>query len=562
LNCEKENDFEQETQIIDNSIPLETVSIDEAKNTLNSLILKSKSTANKSDENLVIVDPDWSTIKQDSMKYSDALLTHVKATFKNSNNNKTADILFIKVDEDVISVLYSTFPMHDDKEILYITELNGDFIDSYIVEDGLLIKRLFFTKEENSSQKQAKTQQRMDYPLGCEDIMNIVGSLNDIFGFSVSYCSGGGGNGGSYNIYGNFGTMSFDGITITATGADQRRNNSNQDNINQDCERSNCDDDQDTRGGGSNTTRIRTEADRQREMAARISAQKKKCKDKGMLYVKGECVVDTESPCPIEGMTRNSEGKCERPCPDGFVRGNGPRCVEEDQIINELTDPCAKGIFTELENGIFEEHPLKPEVQVTVSNPLTLNFSESILKLFNDSANTHLTIQNGNAGISNAFTVGATITIGDNYLENATQLSIARTMIHESVHAYLNGIYYNYPDFENKTFKDKLHKYAQDKGYTDMNTFHHNFMGQYIDAMAYSLYEWDKTYGTGGNLGWEYYQSMVYSGMFQVDPSGNIATEIDTFKELVPNASDRQAIADIILNEQNGNNDANGTECD
>tara|TARA_B110000116_G_C16355544_1_gene367378 strand:- start:85 stop:414 length:330 start_codon:yes stop_codon:yes gene_type:complete len=86
LNCEKENDFEQETQIIDNSIPLETVSIDEAKNTLNSLILKSKSTANKSDENLVIVDPDWSTIKQDSMKYSDALLTHVKATFKNSNN--------------------------------------------------------------------------------------------------------------------------------------------------------------------------------------------------------------------------------------------------------------------------------------------------------------------------------------------------------------------------------------------------------------------------------------------------------------------------------------------
>ena len=331
LNCEKENDFEQESQVIDNSIPLETVSIDEAKNTLNSLILKSKSTANKSDENLVIVDPDWSTIKQDSMKYSDALLTHAKATFKNSNNNKTADILFIKVDEEVISVLYSTFPMDEYKEILYITELNGDFIDSYIVEDGLLVKRLFFTKEENSSQKQAKTQQRMDYPLGCDDIMNIVDSLNDIFGFAVSSCSGAGGNGGSYNIYGNFGTMSFDGITITATGANQRRNNSNQDNINQDCETSNCDDDQDTRGGGSNTTRIRTEADRQREMAARIAAQEKKCKDKGMLYVKGECVIDTESPCPIEGMIRNNEGKCVKPCPDGFVRGDGVnslKCVK------------------------------------------------------------------------------------------------------------------------------------------------------------------------------------------------------------------------------------------
>ena len=213
------------------------------------------------------------------------------------------------------------------------------------------------------------------------------------------------------------------------------------------------------------------------------------------------------------------------------------------------------------QRGIFEDHPLKPEVQVPVSNPLTLNFSESILKLFNDSDNTHLIIQNGNTGNSNAYTAGATITIGDTYLANATQLSIARTMIHESVHAYLNGVYYSYPDFENKTFKEKLQKYAKDKGFTDMNTFHHNFMGQYVDAMAYSLYEWDKNYGTGGSLGWDYYQSMAYSGMFQVDPSGNIATEIDTFIELISNASDRQAKADIILNEQKGNNEAQGTEC-
>lgn len=86
-------------------------------------------------------------------------------------------------------------------------------------------------------------------------------------------------------------------------------------------------------------------------------------------------------------------------------------------------------------------------------------------------------------------------------------------------------------------------------------------MGQYIDAMAYSLYKWDKEYGTGGHLGWNYYKSMAYSGMFQVDPGGNIATEVVAFKELVPNANDRQAIADIIFNEQNGNNDAKGTEC-
>ena len=54
---------------------------------------------------------------------------------------------------------------------------------------------------------------------------------------------------------------------------------------------------------------------------------------------------------------------------------------------------------------------------------------------------------------------------------------------------------------------------------------------------------------------------MVYSGMFQVDPNGNTITEIDTFKELVPNAIDRQEIVDIILNKHHGNNDAKGTTC-
>jgi hypothetical protein len=366
------------------------------------------------------------------MKYSDALLTHVKATFKNSNNNKTADILFIKVDEDVISVLYSTFPMDDDKEILYITELNGDFIDSYIVEDGLLIKRLFFTKEENSSQKQAKTQQKMDYPLGCEDISDIVDSLYDILGFSVSSCSESGN--GTYSIYGNFGTMLFDGITITVTGADQRRNNSNQDNINQDCETSNCDDDQDNGGGGSTTnSNTRTERDRQREMAARIAAQEKKCKDKGMLYVKGECVVDTESPCPIEGMTRNSEGKCERPCPDGFVRGNGvnsPRCVEEDQIINELEDK-AKCVYEKLEK-------------------LSTGFKDAIKKFDGDFPVSHLNLimeDLGNtrgetrapdgAGTSPDYVI--TIAINNNSnIHGASyrpNLMTAKTIAHEVIHA-------------------------------------------------------------------------------------------------------------------------------
>ena len=74
-------------------------------------------------------------------------------------------------------------------------------------------------------------------------------------------------------------------------------------------------------------------------------------------------------------------------------------------------------------------------------------------------------------------------------------------------------------------------------------------------------YQWDKEYGTGGNLGWDYYYAMSFSGQFSVYPNGDIATTTDTFLELVPNANKRQEIVDIILNEQINNNDAQGTDC-
>ena len=205
---------------------------------------------------------------------------------------------------------------------------------------------------------------------------------------------------------------------------------------------------------------------------------------------------------------------------------------------------------------------MKPEMQVP-SNPENLNFSEAIIKLFNDSPFTNLTIQNGNTGISNANTLGATITIGNSYLITATQLSISRTIIHETVHAFIIALYSNVMEFQSFSFRQKIEQYAIDNGYSiESNTFHHNFMGQYVEAMAYSIYEWDKSYGTGGNLGWDYYKTMAYGGMFQVDSNGNIAAETDTFKALVPDSSERQKIADIVLNESKGTNDAKGTECD
>ncbi|CAM1356688.1 hypothetical protein [Tenacibaculum ascidiaceicola] len=243
----------------------------------------------------------------------------------------------------------------------------------------------------------------------------------------------------------------------------------------------------------------------------------------------------------------------------------------DDRIINKLINKCAKTIFSELEYGIFENDPIKPEVQVTTENFTKLNFSESILKLFDDSTKTDYTIQNGATNGSAATTLGATTTISDNYLSNATKLSIARTMIHESVHAYINALYSNVIQFNSFTFRQKIEEYAKNNGYTiGTNRFHHEFMGQYVNAMAYSLYEWDMRYGSGKGkmnitkpddlLGWDYYYAMAFGGLFYKDSSGNLI-ETDSFKKLIPNQSDRDKIKQILKNEQNGNSSAKGQKC-
>ncbi|TCP28145.1 hypothetical protein EV195_101305 [Tenacibaculum skagerrakense] len=242
----------------------------------------------------------------------------------------------------------------------------------------------------------------------------------------------------------------------------------------------------------------------------------------------------------------------------------------DDRIINKLNNECAKTIFSELENGIFENSPLKPEVEIVTPNSIGLNFHESILKLFKDSQKTNLVIKNGTSINSNAQTIKTTITLNDNYLSNATKLSITRTIIHESVHSYLNAVFYSNPDLSNQPLRIKMRSYASEKGFTDLNRFHHEFMAQYIDAMAYSLYEWDKEYGSGKGLnninkpddllGWEYYYSMAFGGLFYEDTNGNL-NPTDSFIELVPSENDRTKIIQILENEQNGTNDYKGEKC-
>lgn len=245
-------------------------------------------------------------------------------------------------------------------------------------------------------------------------------------------------------------------------------------------------------------------------------------------------------------------------------------CIEVDRIINNLTNPCASNIFSELEYGVCAKLTSEQSIILPDYSVLQLNFNEIILGLFNNSDKTHLSIVNNEIGAKNAQTVGTRITLDDSYLNSVTKLSIARTIIHETVHAYLNGIYHNLPDLENKSLYEKMTLFAKDNGYNlddpyQIGRFHHEFMGQFVNAMAYSLFEWDKNYGSGGNLGWNYYYSMGFGGLFYTveDTNGNtIQVETDSFKVLVSIQSERDKIKQILYNEQENSSNSKGTKCD
>ena len=59
----------------------------------------------------------------------------------------------------------------------------------------------------------------------------------------------------------------------------------------------------------------------------------------------------------------------------------------EIRNINKLTNLCAKNIFSNLEDGIYKEDVIKPEITLSLNGfqSIDLNFSEHILSLFNNS---------------------------------------------------------------------------------------------------------------------------------------------------------------------------------
>jgi hypothetical protein len=430
------------------------------------------------------VTPDWNTLRKELIYYTDTLLTKSNVTV-NREGDYSSELMFIKVNGQMKSGIYTIYKdsIGSNGEIIsaqiFFNELDGDFIDGYVIQNGEFTKRYQMIPESiaNKINKNKKSQLSLkEAPAYCDDCWTIQGSTVWLGTIKNSESS----------------TTPYDPTSTAINFNTYYTNNS-------------------SLSGGGISHSVNT--------------------------------LFTDPP-------------------------------KVNLIINKLTNPCGSNIFTELQNEMLKKDLINKVENTPEGSPL--NFVESILKLFNDSKGTNLLIRNSdNIGNKNAQTTGTSIVLKTSYLKTATQLSIARTMIHEILHTYLNGIYLDLPDFGNKTLLEKMKKFATDNGYdpiNDPNRFQHEFMGQFVDAMGYSLYDWDKKYGTGGNLGWDYYKSMAFAGFiyakkdsngnYILDNNGNkIYEDTDSFKVLVPNQTDRDNIKKIISDETEGNSNAKGDKC-
>jgi hypothetical protein len=230
-------------------------------------------------------------------------------------------------------------------------------------------------------------------------------------------------------------------------------------------------------------------------------------------------------------------------CSNGkFVNGV---CVEEDKIITDnLNNPCVVNILKELQ---------KKDTKNAIVPDLTgvSHLSQTILDLFDTSTNDNLTFEikqlgSTSAGERNAQTTNVTggwkITLDTDLVKNGTQLFMAKTLIHESMHAFIK---YNLKTNRTSNLATDLNAlYQKFKSQNNSsNLTHHEFMSQYVEALSYSLAAYDNHQQPN-----VYYKMLSWGGL-----------ETSTVYQALSNKTE---IQNAINNERYGKSNAKGKKCD
>ncbi|GAA4274954.1 hypothetical protein GCM10022258_42500 [Aquimarina gracilis] len=230
--------------------------------------------------------------------------------------------------------------------------------------------------------------------------------------------------------------------------------------------------------------------------------------------------------------------------------GGGDVDLEDEIIIDPSVNDCASDIINRLK--LKDTHG---SVNPDIFNGGNSHISQFILDMFDANPNHHLVFNVEQLGLSNGNELNGrthkngniiTITIDEDLVNDATQLFMAKTIIHESMHAFIQHTYYN--DFSStihQTIRSLYQTYAADNTpRTAWNMSEHEFISNYVEALAMSLASWDF-----------HKQSIDYYKMLSW---GGLETSV-AYQRL--SEAEKTNIQNAIQNERNNRSGAKGETC-
>jgi len=129
-----------------------------------------------------------------------------------------------------------------------------------------------------------------------------------------------------------------------------------------------------------------------------------------------------------------------------------------------------------------------------------------------------------------------TITLNSDFINNATDLVVARTIIHESLHAYISFIY---QEQILSTLSQSLTILLQADGATPGSAQHNLMTQQFVNAISNSLESWDNSSITNN----EYYNNLSWSGDMLNSPAFNSLTQNEQDKIRDANIAEGTALS-------------------
>lgn len=146
----------------------------------------------------------------------------------------------------------------------------------------------------------------------------------------------------------------------------------------------------------------------------------------------------------------------------------------------------------------------------------------------------------------NTQTININVTISENLVNNGTKLALVKTVLHESIHAYLMVLKQQYPAYFN-TSNDFSQLVLDYQNYTNPNDPQHIFMASLITDMANNVSNFvQEKYGYP-QVSIDYYEAVCWSGITHLT-NGNLNP---LFSNNYPDPNDQNNIIKIF-NTENG----------